>query len=336
MRSLVLIGFAVSLVSCNHGVRVVLDEPFPAKLSDWRLFSGELKKLQPNAGVLPYDLNSPLFSDYAAKARVVWMPAGTAARYHPDEAFDFPQGAVIAKSFSFGDRIIETRVLVNTRNGWRGLPYVWNTAQTDATLEIAPDPVQVSFNGKAFTYFIPNMNQCKGCHERSKRTVPIGMKARHLNKEYRYADGAENQLAHWTKAGYLTGAPPPDAAPRNAVWDQPSSGSVTARARAYLDINCGHCHNPDGPADTSGLFLTATETDPLRLGFCKVPVAAGHGAGDLRFDAVHGLPDESILVRRMNSAEPKVMMPELGRSTIHREGVELIREWIAQTKGSCL
>ena len=328
MRRVVLALAAIALTSCGYfgrDVRVVIEEPFPKKLSAWRLFTGKLADLRPNEGVLAYDVNTPLFSDYADKSRVVWMPKGRAARYHETAAFEFPQGAVIAKTFSFGKRIIETRILVNGRNGWVGLPYVWNASQTEATLEIAPDPVRVSYHGVEFTYAIPNMNQCKGCHETAKRMVPIGTAARHLNRD--------GQLEQWARAGYLTGAPA--AAPRNAVWNDPSTGTLEQRALAYLDANCGHCHNPQGPADSSGLFLTAGQSDPLRLGFCKVPVAAGHGAGDLRFGVVYGSPDESILVRRMNSVEPKVAMPEIGRATIHREGVALIREWIASTRGSC-
>ncbi len=315
-------------------------EPYPKKLSGWRLFTGQLAKLQPNERVVPYDINTPLFSDYADKRRFVWVPAGTTIQYRESEAFEFPEGAVLAKTFSYPGKIVETRILVNTRNGWVGLPYVWNAEQTDATLEIAPDPVNIDYKNPAgeqlhFRYSIPNTDQCKGCHELGKRVTPIGPKARHLNKSYPYATGSDNQLAHWMKAGILTGAPAPEAAPRNAVWNNPATGSLEQRARAYLDANCSHCHNPKGPADNSGLYLMASQTDPLRLGFCKVPVAAGHGAGDLRFDLVHGSPDESILVRRLNSVEPKVMMPELGRATIHREGVELIREWVASVRGGC-
>jgi uncharacterized repeat protein (TIGR03806 family) len=328
------------LWSCNRGVRDIVDEPFPKHLSEWRLFTGELAKLQPNERVLPYDLNTPLFSDYASKSRVIWMPAGMSARYNATETFEFPERTVIAKTFSYPGRIVETRILVNTRKGWVGLPYVWNDRQTDATLEIAPDPVNIEWTHPSgdhlrFRYSIPNTNQCKGCHERARRVVPIGPKARHLNRDYSYATGVENQLVHWTSAGYLSGAPVPQKAPRNAVWNQPASGSIEQRARAYLDANCAHCHNREGPADNSGLYLSATEADPLRLGFCKVPVAAGHGAGDLRFDMVHGKPDESIMVRRMNSLEPKVMMPELGRAIVHREGVELIRQWVAGVRGDC-
>lgn len=334
---------AAFLCSCgyfNKDVREILDEPFPKRLSQWRLFTGELKQLRPNSGVVPYDVNTPLFSDYAAKARFVWMPKGTAAHYDPVDPFQFPTGTILVKTFSFPGRIIETRLLVNTRKGWVGVPYVWNAGQTDAVLEIAPDPVAVEWthpSGEKMSirYNIPNTNQCKACHDRSKTTVPIGPTARQLNRSFAYAEGTENQLAHWTRAGYLTGAPPPDRAPRNAVWNDPSTGTLDERARAYLDANCAHCHNPQGPADNTGLYLTAGQRDPLRLGFCKVPVAAGHGAGDLRFDLVHGRPDDSILVRRLDSVEPKVMMPEIGRSTIHREGVALIREWVAGLRGDC-
>jgi uncharacterized repeat protein (TIGR03806 family) len=343
MRRAVPALVALFLSSCGYfgrEVRLVLDEPFPKKLSQWRLFTGELARLRPNQGVLPYDINTPLFSDYATKARVVWMPNGTSARYRETQTFEFPRGAVIAKTFSYPGRLVETRILVNTRNGWVGLPYVWNDRQTEAMLEIAPDPVDIEWTQPSgeklkIHYMIPNTNQCKSCHEQAKVMTPIGPKARHLNKDYSYSTGAENQLVHWAKIGLLTGAPTPGQAPRNAAWDLPDSGTVEQRARAYLDANCGHCHNPEGPANNSGLYLTATQSDPLRLGFCKVPVAAGHGAGDLRFDMVHGKPDESILVRRLNSVEPKVMMPELGRTTIHREGVELIREWVASVQGDC-
>ncbi|MEO8660970.1 MAG: SO2930 family diheme c-type cytochrome [Bryobacteraceae bacterium] len=338
MRVLALI--AASLVLSGCGVRVVLDEPYPKRLSEWRLFTGELAGLKPAKGVLPYDINTPLFSDYASKERVVWMPAGKSATYNESEAFDFPQGAVLAKTFTYSGRHIETRILVNTRHGWVGLPYVWNQDQTEATLEVAPDPVTIHWTHPSgqpmvINYIIPNQNQCKGCHERSKSMTPIGPKARHLNKDYPYPEGSENQLVRWTRAGYLAGAPSPAVAPRNAVWDNPATGTLDARARAYMDANCGHCHNPQGPADTTGLYLIANQADPLRLGFCKVPVAAGHGAGDLRFDLVHGDPAASILIRRLNSVEPKVMMPELGRSTIHREGLALLTEWVAAARGDC-
>ena len=98
--------------------------------------------LIPSDGVLPYTLNSELFSDYAYKARFVWMPQGSAAQYRKDEVLDFPLGTVLIKNFHYpmdmrnphGERhlIIETRFLVNTRSGWKNYPYLWNEDQTDA------------------------------------------------------------------------------------------------------------------------------------------------------------------------------------------------------------
>ena len=331
----------------TRAVRAHVDEPFPAKLSAWRLFTGEPAALQPNAGVVPYDLNTPLFSDYATKYRFVWMPPGTWATYNGGEVFEFPVGTIFAKTFAYPgaghggkQRIIETRLLVRAKSGWVGLPYVWNAAQTEATLDVAADPTVVHWvhpSGQPYTidYVIPNTNQCKGCHDKSKVMTPIGPKARNLNKDFTYPEGRANQLAYWTKIGYLRGAPAPEATPKLAVWDDPSSGTLDARARAYLEMNCGHCHNPHGPANTTGLYLTAAQTDPMRLGLCKVPVSAGQGSGDLLFDVVQGKPEESILVHRMESNTPKVMMPELGRTVVHQEGLTLIRQWIASLQGSC-
>lgn len=322
-----------ALSGCRHGVKAFGDdEGFPDTLSQWGLFQGRLADLQPNEGVLGYELNTPLFSDYAAKQRFVWMPAGHAARYRDNDVFEFPVGSILSKTFSYPDvtragkqRLIETRLLVRTRSGWYPLPYVWNREQTEARLEMAADPVMVSFQEasgaiRTFEYAIPNANQCKGCHEKAKAMTPLGPKARNLNRG--------GQLVRWQQAGYLAGAPDIAHMPRAAVWNDPATGTLDARARAYLDVNCAHCHNPEGPANTSGLYLTWGQADPLRLGFHKVPVSAGNGSGGLLFDVVARHPEQSILIHRMESAEPKVMMPELGRTLVHEEGVALIREWI--------
>jgi hypothetical protein len=133
----------------------------------------------------------------------------------------------------------------------------------------------------------------------------------------------------WTKLGLLTGAPAADAAPRNAQWldaQQP----VAARARAYLDINCGHCHSATGPANTTGLLLEAKVDADRHLGPVQAARGGRRGTGDHLFDIVPGKPDDSILPFRMASHETGVMMPEQGRSTTHVEGLQLIRDWIAR------
>jgi len=144
----------------------------------------------------------------------------------------------------------------------------------------------------------------------------------------------ENQLLHWTRLGYLTGIADPATAPKNADW-RDLAQPLDARARAYLDINCGHCHNAKGPANTTALDLTIFAAADRYLGVCKPPVAAGRGTGDHFFDIVPGSPRDSILPYRLRSSEPGVMMPEQGRTTTHAEGVVLIEQWISALRGNC-
>jgi hypothetical protein len=127
--------------------------------------------------------------------------------------------------------------------------------------------------------------------------------------------------------GYLQGSPSPQAAPRAAKWDAPQSGTLDERARAYLDNNCAHCHQPGAGAGYTGFDLRLTSKGLDSLGVCKSPNSAGR-VGGLIYDLVPGKPDESILLARMESTRPKEMMPQIGRSVIHQEGVALIREWI--------
>jgi len=317
--------------------------PTPAPtLAAYRLFTDDSAG-QPNAGVTPYALNTPLFSDYAEKQRFLYLPPGTHAAWRVKGALDLPVGATLIKTFAYPAdlrapaekvRKVETRLLIHRRSGWTALAYVWNEAQTEAVLKRAGKRLDVSFvdaqgRTRQVDYHVPNQNQCKECHSLSGRLAPIGVKGRNLNGDFAYPEGRENQLAHWTRTGLLTGAPAPEAAPRTAVWDNPAE-PLEARARAYLDGNCGHCHNARGMASNTGLFLDLEETRPARLGLRKRPVAAGKGSGDLEVDLVPGRPDESIIAYRMASTDPGVMMPELGRSVTHEEGLALVRDYIAR------
>jgi uncharacterized repeat protein (TIGR03806 family) len=329
------------------GIRDAAWEP-PEKLSAYALFRGDGSTQDPADGVVPYDINTPLFSDYAIKYRFVRLPPGTSSEYHETDVFEFPVGTIIAKTFAYladmrdpsrGRCLMETRLLIHRPDGWIGLPYVWNDEQTEATLQIIGGTRDVSWihsDGRESTnnYIIPNVNQCLGCHENQKVMRPIGPKARNLNKEFAYAEGKENQLAHWSRLGSLRGAPAPTLAPRMAVWNDPASGTIEQRARAWLEINCAHCHNPNGPARTSGLDLLATQDDPYKYGIGKTPVAAGRGSGGRSFDIVPGKPDQSILMFRLESQEPGVMMPELGRRVTDDEGVALVRAWVSSLKGT--
>lgn len=339
MLTLMLLGCA-----SPSGQQVNVPAEAYEKLSDYHFFTGQLADLQPNDRVLPYDLNTPLFSDYAHKARFVWMPEGSSAHYREEGVLDFPEGTVLIKNFYYendetdpaqGRNIIETRLLVNRGEAWEALGYIWNEEQTDAELKVTGDIQEVEWTNtkgklEKVDYIVPNKNQCKNCHARSETLVPIGPKVQNLNKDFAYAGGNMNQLEKWSEVGYLSGYVPEDKHPRIAAWDQPESGNLQERALAYLDVNCGHCHHPEGAANTSGLTLTAQASLNKALGIYKPTVSAGAGTGGHTYSIVPGKPEESIMLYRMRSTDPGAMMPELGRRRVHEEGVELISEWIQQ------
>jgi uncharacterized repeat protein (TIGR03806 family) len=340
---LVMLGAAPPPVPGVNAARLMNPTPSPT-LSAYRLFLDAAAR-QPNAGLVPYAPNTPLFSDYAEKERYVFLPPGKAARYRSAGVFEFPVGTVLVKTFAYPadlrrptDRVrkIETRLLIHRAGGWTPLTYVWNAAGTEAVLKRAGARTDVAFTDAKgaevrFSYAVPNVNQCKECHAQSGAIQPIGPKARSLNDAFAYPGGRENQLAHWSEAGLLQGAPGAAAAPHAPRWDDPTA-PVAERARAYLDANCAHCHNPQGAASNSGLYLEYERPDAVARGLGKRPVAAGRASADLDFDIAPGEPDKSILVHRMQSREPGVMMPELGRALAHEEGIALVRAYVERLR----
>lgn len=319
---------------------VVLAQAPAQTLAEYGLFQ-DAGARSPSPGVTPYDLTTPLFSDYAAKHRFVFTPRGKSAAYQPVGPLDFPVGTVLVKTFAFapdmrrpseGERYVETRLLIRKETGWAALAYVWNAEQTEATLKRTGARLDVAFidprgQAQAISYAVPNQNQCKTCHSADGELVPIGPKARNLNRDLDYGERTQNQLVAWRRLGHLNGGPEPVEAPRTADWDD-AGENLQARARAYLDVNCAHCHSPAGMASTSGLFLGLEETRPAHLGINKAPVAAGRGSGGLQVSIDPGHPERSILAYRMASTDPGVMMPELGRALPHKEGLALVSAYI--------
>lgn len=291
----------------------ITGDALPAKLSDYRFFVGG----KPNSRVQLYTLSTPLFSDYSEKDRFIYVPAGQTARHTGDGLIEFPVGSALIKTFRYGERVLETRVMLRRASGWVALPYIWEG--DDAVLKRGGTRIAVTVNGQPISYAVPNQNQCKECHQQAGAIQPIGPKARNL--------GAA-QLSGLVNAGLLDRAPAGYTLPR---WDDPEA-PVEARARAYLDVNCGHCHSRQGIANNSGLILTFEEADPVACGIGKRPVAAGRGSGGHDFAIAPGAPDKSILLYRMESTEPGIAMPEVGRGLVHKEGVALVRDYIAGLK----
>ena len=327
-------------------------EENPSRLSQWGLFSLGDGALQPAVGTEVFVPANQLFSDYASKLRTIWLPDGTPAPV-VDGEYDYPIGTVLSKTFYYpvevipaGDaessgidlathRLLETRLLVKRAGGWEALAYVWDEQEQDAYLRVAGDVIPLELHrhtlkqppvyyiadvadvadsaaaaetGTEFTYFVPDRNQCAACHVIS------------------HPDGGLQPLAATVRQLRQR--------PATISYDDPAA-DLHSRAIEYLNINCGHCHNPQGSADTSALVLTGEHVSAAELGVCKPPVAAGGGSGDRRFSIVPGDPEGSILLYRMRATALDEMMPELGRSLPHAEGIRLISEWIAAMPGDC-
>ncbi len=336
-------------------VDVPLDTPHEM-LSSYHFFRTIDGRFDYNERVVPYGLNTELFSDFALKDRALYVPTGTAAVYAELDAFDLPVGSAIIKTFSFapdlrepdvGRRPIETRVLVRKPGGWEAFPYVWDEAGEDARYFVRGqvqtfELIDPSGNERTARYLIPQKNQCVECHqledEAGDRYITIiGPKARHLNRTRDYGAGEVNQLEHLASLGMLAGLPSltdvPTAFPLETLRDTSTTAldfaTLEAAARDYLDINCAHCHNPAGTnGQTSRLYLNVDNTSAFNLGVCKEPGSAGGGAGGLRFDIVPGDADRSILVYRTETENVGEMMPLLGRSLKHDLGAKVVRAWI--------
>ena len=226
---------------------------------------------------------------------------------------------------------------MKVKGEWIAYTYVWNEEQNDAELNLVGDFKTVAWTDKMgsahqIEYVIPNKNQCKSCHNQNNILQPIGPKVRNLNKTITYQDGRKNQLAKWQEMGYLKAFE--ETFTPIADWSNEGE-ALEDRALAYLEVNCAHCHSRKGSAHTTGLYLNTDEKEHIRLGFCKTPVAAGKGSGGMKYAIVPGQPDSSFLVYRIESDDPGVMMPELGRVVAHQEGIQLIRDWIISLEGNC-
>ena len=342
VRSIALLLLCVSLTlgGCSTATPD-LDDELPDSFSALQLFDGDPARLVPARGVFRYEINSPSFSDYADSDLLMKLPGREPIRYSETGSVEFPVGTVLAQTFCYSDakrdgrrRIVETRVLLRRDDKWIGLPYVWNEAQSDAQLEIVGATIEVHrlVDGgevRQQTHIVPNFNDCNRCHRIGDEVTPIAVSVRQLNRPPLMADsGGKGQLFAWRQRGVLQGLPADQDLPRLARWNEPASGTVEQRARAYLDSNCAHCHNPRGAASNSGLQLGSDIQKPSTYGILKTPVAAGRGSGGLMFDILPGDPKASILIHRIRSVEGGVMMPEVGRTQIDEVGAALLTAWI--------
>lgn len=317
--------------------------PYP-NLSDYNFFEGEMKSLNPVKGVIPYDLNSTLFTDYALKKRFVWMPENVKASYVSDnDVLNFPNGVVLIKNFYYNNvqpdnntRIIETRLMIKKEGKWIFADYIWNEEQTEATLNMSGSFTNISWQQgdeiKTTNYRIPSRIECFTCHKSQQDSLPIGPKPQNLNKLFNYSDGAKNQLTKWVEQGYLENNLPTDIT-TSIDWTDKTQ-PLELRVRSYLDINCAYCHREGSHCDYRPIRLAFNETvTPSNLGICIEPQEFINNS--LTHIISRGSAERSEMYYRLNSVLENERMPLLGRTIQHTEALELMDEWISSMQEPC-
>jgi uncharacterized repeat protein (TIGR03806 family) len=293
---------------------------FPQRLSQTGCFDPmDVKK--PGPMLIPYDLNSPLWSDGAAKERFFAIPDATTIRVTADGDFEFPNGTVTVKTFYLGGKRIETRLLMRHPDGqWAGYSYEWRDDESDADLLPAGKAKQVG----AQSWQYPSRAQCLSCHTAAAGRT-LGPEVAQLNRDLVWPRNViANQLETYESIGLLA-APlgmPVAALPRFEPPDGP--GSIEAKARAYLHSNCSVCHRNgagQGPQDfRASLSL-------MQMNVCNtMPLAGTLGVANARLLTPMN-PNQSLLSLRMKALNT-FRMPPLGSSVVHADGVALIDAWI--------
>ena len=270
---------------------------------------------KPAAGVVPYDLNAPFWSDGAEKTRFFALPDGQSITIGANGDFDLPNGSVTMKHFRLGGKLIETRLFVrHTDGGWAGYTYVWNDAETDAT---KANPAGETRTVGAQTWRYPSRAQCMTCHTPDAGGT-LGLETRQLNRDFVYAATGRNSNQIDTLAHIKMFAAPPGAAATLPAFVRPfGTAPLEDRARTYLHANCAGCHRGDRrPSFQFDKTLAETK-------LCVAPPLL-----------VPGNPAMSRLATILRDPDATLRMPKNGGTVVDTAGAGLIEQWI-QSRQAC-
>ncbi|MEZ4773171.1 MAG: discoidin domain-containing protein [Bacteroidia bacterium] len=331
--------------------QAVSPEP-PALLSATGAFT-DLINLTPSGGLLPYNVNSPLWSDAAHKQRWVAIPndgthntAGEQVTFSENGNWRFPEGTVFVKHFEIPldennpslVRRLETRFLIRQQGGGvYGVTYKWNKAGTEATLLTGADTIQYAIthsNGSVSNrvWSIPSRANCLSCHNDNAENV-LGLRTHQLNGDLTYGSGVtDNQLRTWNHLGIFSN---PVSEPNIPTYPKsvPISDNTATpeyRVRSYLDANCAHCHQPNGVgANFDARFSTPLNQQNLVNGSLQ----GSYGFTD---DAVIKPKDlaRSIMYIRDNSVDADAM-PPLAKSVVDTAYISVLKDWILSLDPGC-
>jgi len=284
------------------------------KLSDYKIFRGRSSDLVPSESLNLYEIATQLFSDHAEKQRLIKIPAGSKITVVNDGVPDFPEGTMLVKTFYYfndkrdaskGKKIIETRLMIKSGSKWNVGTYYWNKEQNEAyllTTGLSETVNWIDENGigKVISFHIPSNSECATCHSSNSDIMPIGTKIRNWNFDVVRNNATINQLNYFENLGMLN---PVNPSLFSSLPDWHNTAlPIEQRARAYLDVNCAHCHNSTGfAANTHIVFSYETPFDETKIGKLKERIPEAMSSG---------------------------RMPKLGTTTVDEIGLSLIKEYI--------
>ncbi len=309
--------------------------PFPRLLSQTELFTSTAT-MTPVEGLIPYEVNVPLWSDGTEKERYIALPRPASIEFSAEEPWELPVGTVLVKTFLLdrvpGDpstrRRLETRLLVHNPRGWAGYTYVWNEAQTDArlidTAVTHPFVVETAEGPQRLDWYFPSRADCNACHTAAAGHA-LGTHTAQMNRLADYAGGTVNQLEAMERLGmFAAPLPAAEELPAHPDWED-AHADLGAAVRGYLETNCAVCHQPGGP---SGTDLDLRAFVPLAAtGLVDREPTLRLGGEDLML-LVPGDPHRSELYLRVR-ARGAGQMPPLATHLPDRVALERLGRWIA-------
>ncbi len=310
----------------------------PALLSQTGVFT-DVATLQPADFLIPYGVNSPLWSDGAVKLRWMALPKGAKIDFSRNGEWQFPDGTVFVKNFSLpvddtDPKVLhrlETRLLIRDTNGAvYGASYKWRADNSDADLVTAGTnetiTIKTATGSRTQKWFFPGRQDCLTCHTTVSGGV-LGVKTRQLNGDFKYPDGiTDNQLRVWNHLA-LFKRPINEKTiflmPRLVSMND-THASLNMRIRSYLDANCSQCHRPGG----AEAFFDARFVTPLKLqNIINGPVGNQMGITGARV-VVPGNTNKSMLFRRI-SILGENQMPPIARNVVDTNAVAAFAKWIS-------
>jgi uncharacterized repeat protein (TIGR03806 family) len=312
-------------VDADGGVGRVVVVPaegeFPLRLSDSGCFD-DLPALASAPDLIPYELNSPLWTDAAHKQRWIVLPPGEQIHAADDGELTYPVGTAILKMFAF-EGPVETRVMIRRELGWEFHTYEWNEEGTDAELLDERKQVMLKLPGQTLRYDYPSRAECGYCHG-TANAKPLGPRLDQLAREVDYGGTVADQLDALVAIGAFDGGLP-EVVPMASPSDE--DAPLRARARAYLHSQCGHCHRPGGwvPPQLEMDLRWSTPTADAEI--CDEELQYFNPWVPVEFRIAPGDPENSAIWMRQ-TVRGLGQMPPL--STYETDpNAQVVRDWIA-------